>query len=82
MTAIEKDNKSNSNSIVIKNDKGGLSRNEIEKAKEKQENETFGKDLEPAMSIERNYKKEINELFNKVNTLTDQLEQYQTLLQL
>ena len=82
VTAIEKDNKSNSNSITIKNDKGGLSRNEIEKAKEKQENETFGKDLEPAMTIDRNYKKEINELFNKVNALTDQLEQYQTLLQL
>jgi len=82
VTAIEKENKSNSNSIVIKNDKGGLSRNEIEKAKEREINETFGKDLEPAMIIERNYKKEINELFNKVNSLTDQLEQYQTLLQL
>jgi len=82
VTAIEKDNKSNSNSIVIKNDKGGLSKNEIEKAKENQENETFGKDLEPAMIIESNYKKEINELFNKVNSLTDQLEQFQTLIQL
>ena len=82
VTGIEKDNKSNSNSIVIKNDKGGLSRNEIEKAKEKQENETFGKDLEPAMIIERNYKKEIKELFNKVNILTDQEEQFFTLQKL
>ena len=44
VTAVEKDNKSNTNSIVIKNDKGGLSRNEIEKAKIKQENETIGQD--------------------------------------
>ena len=82
VTGIEKDNKSNSNSIVIKNDKGGLSRNEIENAKERQKNETLGIDLEPAMIIERNYKKEINELFNKVNSLTDQAEQYLTLQQL
>ena len=33
VTAVEKDNKENTNSIVIKNDKGGLSRNEIEEAK-------------------------------------------------
>ena len=79
VTAVDKDNKSNSNSIVIKNDKGGLSRNEIENAIKKQENETVGRDLEPAMALERNYKNEINKLFNKVNNLTDQNEQYSCL---
>jgi molecular chaperone DnaK (HSP70) len=82
VTAVEKDNNSNTNSIVIKNDKGGLSRNEIEQSKKNQEKETIGKDLEPAMSLERNYKNEINKLFNKVNTLTDPNEQYLTLQQL
>jgi len=81
VTAVDRDNKNKSNSIVIKNDKGGLSRNEIENAikKQKQEEETIGKDLEPAMIIEKNYKNEINKLFNKVNTLTDQEEQYSCL---
>ena len=32
VTAVDRDNKNKSNSIVIKNDKGGLSRNEIENA--------------------------------------------------
>ena len=79
VTAVDKDNKTNSNSIVIKNDKGGLSRNEIEKAIKKQEDETIGKDLEPALVLERNYKSEINKLFNKVNSFTDQNEQYSCL---
>ena len=79
VTAVDRDNKNNSNSIVIKNDKGGLSRNEIERAIKKQEKETIGKDLEPAMIIEKNYKNEINILFNKVNTVTDQEEQYSCL---
>ena len=70
VTAIDRDKKSHSNSIVIKNDKGGLSRNEIERAIKKQEKETIGQDLEPAMALERNYKYDINRLFNKVNTLT------------
>ena len=82
ITAIDKGNKSNHNSIIIKNDKGGLSKNEIEEAKKKHENETIGGDLEPAMALERNYKKEIKELFNKINTLTDQREQYFTLSKL
>ena len=59
VTAVEKNNKSNCNSIVIKNDKGGLSKNEIEEAKKRQ-NDEYGSNLEPAMIIERNYKKEIN----------------------
>ena len=79
VTAVDKDNKTNSNSIVIKNDKGGLSRNEIENAIKKQEDETIGRDLEPALVLERNYKNEINKLFNKVNNLTDQHEQYSCL---
>ena len=82
VTAVEKDNKSNKNSIVIKNDKGGLSRNEIEEAKSRQNNETLGKDLEPAMIIERNYKKEINKLYNQINTLTNSQEQYLCIRQL
>ena len=79
VTAVDRDNKSNSNSIVIKNDKGGLSRNEIETAIKKHEEETLGKDLEPALAIEKNYKSEILKLINKVNTLTDQEEQYSCL---
>ena len=74
VTAIEEKKKS-TNSIVIKNDKGGLSRNEIEKVIIKQENETIGKDLEPAMILERNYKNEITKLFSKINSLTDSVEQ-------
>ena len=71
VTAVEKDNKSNWNSIIIKNDKGGLSKNDIEEAKLKEEEESIGYDLEPAMILERNYKKEINILYNKINTLND-----------
>ncbi len=81
VTAVEQKEKS-TNSIVIKNDKGGLSRNEIEKAKIKQEDDTIGQDLAPAMAIERNYKNEINKLFNKINTLTNPQEQYSTLKEL
>ena len=82
VTAVEIENSSNNNSIVIINDKGGLSKNEIEKAKINQENETFGKDLDPSMSIERNYKNEINKLFNTINELTEPNEQYYNLQQL
>ena len=82
VTAVERDNKSNWNSIIIKNDKGGLSKNEIEEAKMKEKEETKGYDLEPAMIIERNYKKEINLLYKKINTLNEPLEQYLCLLQM
>ena len=82
VSVVEKNNLSNNNYIVIKNDKGGLSKNEIEKAKINQENETFGKDLAPAISIERNYKTEINQLVNKINKLTDPNEQYYNLQEL
>jgi molecular chaperone DnaK (HSP70) len=81
VTAVEKNNKSNCNSIVIKNDKGGLSKNEIEEAKKRQ-NDEYGSNLEPAMVIERNYKKEINKLYNEINTLTDPKEQYYTIIKL
>ena len=81
VTAVEKNNKSNCNSIVIKNDKGGLSKNEIEEAKKRQ-NDEYGSNLEPAMIIERNYKKEINKLYNEINTLTDPQEQYYTIIKL
>ena len=76
VTAVEKDNKSNFNSIVIKNDKGGLSKNEIEEAKIKQNEENSNKDLDPAMILERNYKKEINNLYKEINTLTNPQEQF------
>ena len=81
VTAVEKNNKSNCNSIVIKNDKGGLSKNEIEEAKKRQ-NDEYGSNLEPAMIIERNYKKEINKLYNEINYLTDPKEQYYTIIKL
>ena len=76
VTAVEKDNKSNFNSIVIKNDKGGLSKNEIEEAKIIQSEENSIKDLDPAIVLERNYKKEINSLYKEINTLTDPQEQF------
>ena len=76
VTAVEKDNKSNFNSIVIKNDKGGLSKNEIEEAKIIQSEENSIKDLDPAIELERNYKKEINSLYKEINTLTDPQEQF------
>ena len=76
VTAVEKDNKSNFNSIVIKNDKGGLSKNEIEEAKIIQSEENSIKDLDPAIILERNYKKEINSLYKEINTLTDPQEQF------
>ena len=82
VTAVEKNNKSNMNSIVIKNDKGGLSKNEIEKAQLIQNNETLGNDLEPAIILERNYKKEINKLYNQINTLTNPQEQFLCIRQL
>ena len=61
----------NENSIVIKNDKGGLSRNEIENAKLKLENEEIANDLEPALALERNYKYEMNDLINKIDNCND-----------
>ena len=76
VTAVEKDNKSNFNSIVIKNDKGGLSKNEIEEAKIMQSEENSIKDLDPAIILERNYKKEINSLYKEINILTDPQEQF------
>ena len=82
VTAVEKDNKSNFNSIVIKNDKGGLSKNEIEEAKIMQSEENSIKDLEPAIILERNYKKEINSLYKEINSLTDPQEQFYTIRKL
>ena len=51
VTAVEKDNKENTNSIVIKNDKGGLSRNEIEEAKK-------------LLNDEKDEEKDINDLID------------------
>ena len=81
VTAIVKENNI-SNSIVIKNDKGGLSRNEIEEAKERQERETCLGNLPPAIMLEKNYKKEINELITKINNSLDSDEQLNNLKKL
>ena len=70
------------NLIVIKNDKGGLSQNEIETAKEKQLIETIGENLEPAMIIERNYKDEIIKLIKKINSEIEPDDQYISLINL
>jgi molecular chaperone DnaK (HSP70) len=71
-----------SNSIVIKNDKGGLSKNEIEEAKQRQEKETCTGDLPPATILEKNYKKEINELIEKINNTLNKEDQLHYLQQL
>ena len=75
VTAIIEENNC-TNSIVIKNDKGGLSKNEIENAKIKQQNEIVGENLGPAMSIERNYKSDINKLINIINKAINPIEQF------
>ena len=74
VTAVIKENNC-TNSIVIKNDKGGLSKNEIEEAKRNQQCEELNENLGPAMVIERNYKNEINELIKAINNSTDALDQ-------
>ena len=66
VSAVIKENNC-SNSIVIKNDRGGLSKNEIEKAKMKQKIEEIGINLDAAMIVERNYKNEINDLIKMIN---------------
>ena len=65
-----------SNSIVIKNDKGGLSRNEIEEAKQRQEKETSQGNMPPAIILEKNYKKLMKELILKINNSLDSNEQF------
>ena len=74
VSAIIKENNC-TNSIVIKNDKGGLSKNEIMEAKKNQQTEPLNENLGPAMIIERNYKKEINELTKEINNSIDALDQ-------
>ena len=75
VTAVIKENNC-TNSIVIKNDKGGLSKNEIEEAKKNQNLETSSNDnLGPAMVFDRNYKNEINEFVKSINNTTDALDQ-------
>ena len=82
VTAEEKDNTKNNNSIVIKNDKGGLSRKEIEKAKINQEGQIIGKNLGKDIITERNYKNEINKLIVKINSLNEENEIYYNLQEL
>ena len=82
--AEDLDNRENSNSIIIKNDKGGLSKNEIEKAKKNRKNMKNNEDinLKQEMQEERNYKSEINKLIGKINSLNESQEQYNSLKQL
>ena len=54
-----------SNSITIKNDKGGLSRNEIDDAKKKQKKSGM-KNLRDKMEKEKNYKEIIKTLLDKI----------------
>ena len=81
VTGIVKENNIE-NSIVIKNDKGGLSRNEIENAKIKYENKELCHDLAPEITVERNYKNEMNELINKINNTLESEEQFNYLIKL
>lgn len=77
VTAVIKENNC-TNSIVIVNDKGGLSKNEIEEAKKNEKFETalsLNENLGPAMVFERNYKNEISEFIKAINNTTDALEQ-------
>ena len=76
VSAVDKSNKSNSNSITIINDKAGLSENEIEKAKLELDEEKNGGNLGNVMSKEKNYKKEISDYLKKINSLTDENEQF------
>ena len=78
VTGIVKENNC-TNSIVIKNNKGGLSRDEIENAKLKLENEEYGKDLGSIIALERNTKYEMNELIKKINNSSIKEEQLKLL---
>ena len=75
VTAVIKEN-NYSNSLTIKNDKGGLSKNEIEKAKLKQKTETIEDNFGPGIVMERNYKNEIHELINQINNSVNPNTQY------
>ena len=81
VTGVVKENNI-SNSIVIKNDKGGLSRNEIEESKQRMEREGCLGDLPPAIIIEKNYKKEINDLIIKINNSLGNDDQLNDLIKL
>jgi len=78
VTGICKENNC-TKSIVIKNDKGGLSREQIENAKLKLENEEYGKDLGTIIVLERNTKYEMNELIKKINNSSIKEEQLKLL---
>ena len=78
VTGIVKENNC-TNSIVIKNNKRGLSRDEIENAKLKLENEEYGKDLGSIIALERNTKYEMNELIKKINNSSIKEEQLKLL---
>ena len=70
------------NSIIIKNDKGGLTDSEKEQAKEKQQNEVIGKDLADLIKSEKKYKREIYNYINIINSSNERNEQYLILIKL
>ena len=60
------------NSMVIKNDKGGLPQILIDSFKEREEEENNKEgDLGPAIATDSNYKKEINNLESRINNETN-----------
>ena len=81
VTGIVKENNS-SNSLRIKNDKGGLSKNEILLAQKRHKNEKRGKNIKILMENERNYKQLINNYSSLIKTeqRKPRLLYYQTLL--
>lgn len=64
-------------SIIIRNVKGGLSREEIELAKIKNKREKKElKELKKQMSLDKNYKNEIDKLLNDINHSTNVLQKH------
>ena len=70
VTGIIKENNC-SNSIKIKNDKGGLSKNEILSSRENLKRERNNARFKSLMNNERNYKKIINNSYNKLKNETN-----------
>ena len=81
VTGLIKENNS-FNRIVIKNDKGGLSENEKENAKEMQKKEKSRKKRIVELDLERNYKKDMCYFIKKINNSPNEIEQFFNLQQL
>ena len=72
VTGVIKENNC-TNSIVIKKDKGGLSREEIEKAILKNKKEKFKKDIK-LINLEKQCRYNVSELFKKINNSSNEIE--------